>query len=91
MVISGPAMYTFSASGAGLFYSVSFYTTLSTTLWAVLSIITMKAWGMLRLVRHVPIAEERPFGAVTLSVIVLIIVVVFAYMIISQILLLTIL
>lgn len=62
-----PAIYLFAERGLSIVFSVSLYTSLSTTLWVGVSIIVVKLWAFLRLVRFFPIAREKPFGAVTMA------------------------
>ena len=56
----------------GVIYSFCFLTTLSTTFWAGLAIVIVKAWSILRKVGAFLGAEEYPFSAVTMMAIVVV-------------------
>lgn len=59
-----------------LVLSICIYTSLSTTLWAGLSIFAMNSWKLVRLANFFPRANKRPFGALTATVILFLLVLV---------------
>ena len=69
LIALDPSIYLFGEPGIGVVWSVSLYTTLSTTAWAGASIIIVKVWTILRLANRFPIAREKPFGALTMMVV----------------------
>ena len=67
-------VYTFSIPAVGQLISICLYTTLSTTIWAGMSIVVMKFWVLLRIANVFPMVKKSPFGALTLIVVILLVV-----------------
>ena len=76
LTISNSQIYQFSESGLDVLISVSLYTSLSTTIWASLSVITIRVWSVLRVAKLFPMASRSPFGALSAIVILLICIIV---------------